>query len=406
MKRVLVLGGGFAGLWAAVAAQRKLREIGREREATVTLVNRTAYHNIRVRNYEADLSDVCVALDEVLAPVGVDRVFGDVVGLDASSRTVGVRMGEDVHTLVYDGLVFALGSQLVSPALPGFSDFAFNVDTYAAAASLRDHLATLPSIGAPGAATIVVIGAGLTGLEVATEMPARLGALFPSAKPGVILVDHNTYVGSDMGEHARPFIIDALQQAGVKLRLAAAVAEIQRDAVLLSSGESIPAYTAIWCAGMRANPLCADIPVEHDKLGRIRVDKYLRVNGQDGMFAAGDAAAAKVDADHLSVMSCQHARPMGRFAGHNVVAELFDLPMLPLSVDWYVTVLDLGNWGAVYTKGFDRQVVSTGAAAKDTKRTINRRRIYPPRSRDPEEILAAAAAIVQRPPATVRPAED
>ena len=108
------------------------------------------------------------------------------------------------------------------------------------------------------------------------------------------------------------------------------------------------------CAPIRS---AADIPVEHDKLGRIRVDKYLRVNGQDGMFAAGDAAAAKVDADHLSVMSCQHARPMGRFAGHNVVAELFDLPMLPLSVDWYVTVLDLGSWGAVYTKGFDRQVV-------------------------------------------------
>jgi NADH dehydrogenase len=156
---------------------------------------------------------------------------------------------------------------------------------------------------------------------------------------------------------------------------------------------------------MRANPLCAEIPVAHDNLGRIYVDEFLRVKGQEGMFAAGDVAAAKVDAGHFSVMSCQHARPMGRFAGHNVVAGLFGLPMLPLSVDWYVTVLDLGNWGAIYTKGFDRQVVSTGAAAKDTKRTINRQRIYPPRSRDSGEILAAAAPVVQRPPVTVRAVE-
>ena len=73
--------------------------------------------------------------------------------------------------------------------------------------------------------------------------------------------------------------------------------------------------------------------------------------------------------------------------------------MFPLSVDWYVTVLDLGTWGAIYTKGFDRQVVSIGAAAKVTKQTINRQRIYPPRS-NPADILAAGAPVVQRPPST------
>jgi NADH:ubiquinone reductase (H+-translocating) len=405
MKRIVVLGGGFAGLWAAIGAQRKLKEVGREAEASVTLVDRTPYHNIRVRNYEADLSDVCIPLDEVLRPVGVETVLGEAVGLDAGSKTISLETRGGGRSLAYDGLVLALGSQIVSPALPGFSTFAFNVDTYAAAISLGEHLETLPAIQAPGAATVVVIGAGLTGLEVATEMPGRLGPLFPSSETRVILVDHKPHVGSDMGEHARPFIEEALRQTGVELRLQAAVSEIRREGVVLASGETIPAFTAIWCAGMRANPLCAEIPGAHDNFGRIHVDEFLRVEGQEGLFAAGDVAAAKIDAGHCSVMSCQHARPMGRFAGHNVVAALFGLPMLPLALDWYVTVLDLGDWGALYTTGFDRQVVSTGAAAKATKRTINRQRIYPPRSHDPREILAAAAAIVQRPPATVRAAE-
>ena len=89
---------------------------------------------------------------------------------------------------------------------------------------------------------------------------------------------------------------------------------------------------------------------------------------------------------------------MGRFAGHNVVCDLLGLPMLPLRIDWYVTVLDLGPWGAVYTEGWNRVVASTGEAAKRTKQTINCQRIYPPRSRDRREILDAAAPVIQAPP--------
>ena len=105
-----------------------------------------------------------------------------------------------------------------------------------------------------------------------------------------------------------------------------------------------------------------------------------------------------MDDRHASVMSCQHGRPMGRFAGHNVVCDLFGLPMLPLHIPWYVTVLDLGPWGAVYTEGWDRHVVPKGEAAKKTKQIINCDRIYPPLTRDRRAILAAAAPVVQQPP--------
>ncbi len=128
------------------------------------------------------------------------------------------------------------------------------------------------------------------------------------------------------------------------------------------------------------------------------MDEYLRVIGVDGVFAAGDVATFPIDGVHASVMSCQHARPMGRFAGYNVVADLFGKPMLALRVDWYVTCLDLGPWGAVYTKGWDRQVTVSGKNAKTIKRTINCVRIYPPRSRNRHEILEWAAPVVQTPP--------
>ena len=167
---------------------------------------------------------------------------------------------------------------------------------------------------------------------------------------------------------------------------------------MLTSGEEIPASTVVWCAGMRANPMTRLFPVEHDRFGRMPVDAFMRVKGVAHVFAVGDVAWAMMDERHASVMSCQHGRPMGRFAGHNVVCDLFGWPMLPLHIAWYVTVLDLGPWGAVYTEGWDRQVVTTGGAAKQTKQVINCQRIYPPLTRDRQEILAAAAPVVQRPP--------
>jgi NADH:quinone reductase (non-electrogenic) len=172
----------------------------------------------------------------------------------------------------------------------------------------------------------------------------------------------------------------------------------ERD-VTLSSGEVIPAATVVWCAGMRANPLTAQLGVPCDRLGRLPVDDYLRVEGVDGVFAAGDVAAARMDDEHLSVMSCQHGRPMGRYAGYNVISELLGEPMLSLRIPWYVTVLDLGSAGAVYTEGWDRHVVSRGAEAKATKQVINGERIYPPLTGDRAALLAAAAPNLQAPPA-------
>jgi NADH:ubiquinone reductase (H+-translocating) len=89
---------------------------------------------------------------------------------------------------------------------------------------------------------------------------------------------------------------------------------------------------------------------------------------------------------------------MGRFAGYNVASDLLGEPMLSLRIPWYVTVLDLGPAGAVYTEGWDRQVVATGAEAKNTKLTINTERIYPPLNGDRQAILAAAAPTLQSPP--------
>ncbi len=393
MTSVKVIGSGFAGLWAALGAARRLDELGVPAGTVdITVLSAKPFHDIRVRNYEADLSACRVPLADLFDPVGVAHVAAEVTAIDTDARTLTTSGGV---TYDYDRLVLASGSQVVKPAVPGLRDFGFDVDTHDGAVALQDHLRRLAeSPPAASAATVVVVGAGLTGIETACELPARLRTLF--GRDGrVLLVDHNPFVGSDMGASARPVIERALSDNGVEIRTAVSVDEVSGDAVSLSSGERLQAATVVWCAGMRASPLTEQLPVVRDRLGRVPVDDHLRVIGVPSTFAAGDVAAARMDDDHLSVMSCQHGRPMGRYAGYNVISDLFGEPMLTLRIPWYVTVLDLGPAGAVYTEGWDRVVVADGAKAKATKQVINTRRIYPPLTGNRAELLAAAAPELQ-----------
>ena len=269
MARILVLGAGFAGLWSAVGAARALDEfrIGRD-EVQVTVVNRDAWHRIRVRNYEPDLTPVRVALDDVLEPIGVERVAGEVADIDFQHRQVACSIRGTRHLLDYDRLVFALGSRLVRPEIPGLAEFAFDVDTYEGAARLNDHIDALPEQPASsGQYTVLVVGGGLTGIETATEMLGKLRTRLVrggrvAETPRVIVADHRPTIGSDMGDGACRVIDEALASLGVATRGGVSVSAVDGAGATLSTGEKIAAATIVWCTGMRANPLAERFPAK------------------------------------------------------------------------------------------------------------------------------------------------
>ena len=210
MKRIVVLGGGFAGLIAAVGAARKLAELNISKsDIAVTLVNRDPWHSIRVRNYETDLSDVRVPLADVLEPIGVDLVVGTATGLDCDRHEVACDVGGRPTALRYDRLVFALGSALARPPIPGLAEHGFDIDTYDAAEKLNRHLDALPGRAAsPGRFTALVVGAGLTGVECATELAPRMRELAGAEAGRVVLADRSR-IGSNMGDAACAVIEEA-----------------------------------------------------------------------------------------------------------------------------------------------------------------------------------------------------
>ncbi|WP_189934187.1 NAD(P)/FAD-dependent oxidoreductase [Streptomyces sulfonofaciens] len=382
MKSVLVVGGGFAGVWTAAGAVRAAREIGGGEDLGVTLVSGGDDLVVRPRLYEDDPESMRVPLDRVLGPIGVRRVTATVTGIDTRARTVRAveRTGGEL-TLRYDKLVLATGSQLVRPGFPG-AQHLFDVDTLPAAAALDHHLRRLPRRAASaGRYTAVVVGAGFTGLEVATGLGERLRAIADRQDAGeevrIVLVDRGEALGPELGAGPRRAIEGAVDELKIERRLGRTVASATPEAVTLSDGEVIPAATVVWTAGIAASPLTAQIPAERDRAGRLSVDAYLRVAGVLDVYAAGDVAAAPAEDGHTTMLSCQHALPMGKFAGHNVAADLLGADPLPFAPDPYTTTLDLGPAGAVSTRGWERVVEMVGEEAKRLKQDINTQWIYP-----------------------------
>lgn len=399
--RIVIIGAGFAGMYAALSAAR-LRDIQgvSPEKLEIALVAPEPTLVVRPRLYEPKPETLTAPLQDVLKAIDVVYVQGHAEAIDTKSGVVEIAATQGARKkLSYDRLVVATGSRLFRPNVPGLAEHGFSVDQLDDAIALDRHLHKLSSRPASKARnTVVVAGGGFTGIEAATEVPSRLREILgKDAQVRVVIVDRNEAIAPDMGAGPRPIIQDALRKLDIETRLGVGVASLDKSGVTLSSGEHIECETVIWAAGMRAAPLTAQIPAERDQFGRLLVDRDLRVPSVSGVFATGDAArAACDDVGNYALMSCQHATRMGAFAGNNAAAELLGVPTRPYHQKAYVTCLDLGEAGALFTRGWERTVEMVGDVAKKTKQEINTVWIYPPKaeraaalaSADPERVTA------------------
>ncbi|EHU2145072.1 NAD(P)/FAD-dependent oxidoreductase [Acinetobacter baumannii] len=391
-KRIIIAGSGFAGLWAALAAQRAIHLASQEQNIEVMMVSPSPNVGIRPRLYEAVLENMNPDISELLSLVGVKFLAGWVNKIDVDQQTIEVATTDgNKQNLSYDRFVLATGSTTFMPPIPGLKEYGFSVNTLEDAEKLDHHLKNLATKPANAARnTVVVAGGGLTGLETVTEMPERLRSILGETDVRVVLVDSSTEIGAAMGEQAATVIREALNELGVEGKAGLRVTALDATGVTLSNGEKIETETVIWTAGMRANPLTSQIAGEKDNLGRLIGDAYLHAPEAKNIFVTGDTVKVPTDdLGNFNVMSCQHAMSLGRVAGYNAAAELVDLPLHPYSQQKYVTCVDLGPWGALYTEGWDRQVQFVREEAKKIKQEINTVWIYPPVA-DREAVFAIA----------------
>ncbi len=382
-KQILIVGAGFSGMWAALSAARLL-----DKEANpnidITVIAPQPELRVRPRFYENAVETLVAPLQPLFDITGVNFLRGTVDQLLPASKEVSwTDASGETRLQRYDRLVLASGSHVNRSQVAGAQTHAFDLDQLESAAVLEKHLQDLANQPESDARnTVVVCGGGFTGIEMALELPGRLrDILGAEAKTRVVVVERGAQPGSRYSEALRNVIVDASAELGVEWRVNAEVESVDASGVTLKDGQTIASQTVIWTVGVQANDLTTQIDAPRDRQGRLHVNANLQVMGYDDIFASGDVAyAATDDKGNHALMTCQHAILLGKFAGNNAAASLLDVAPLPYRQENYVTCLDLGAWGAVYTEGWDQQVKLTRAEAKKLKLSITRELIYPPKA--------------------------
>ncbi|KAJ6582957.1 FAD-dependent pyridine nucleotide-disulfide oxidoreductase [Mycena vulgaris] len=391
--KLVIVGAGFAGMWAALSAARTLELAGKaDGSVEIILIAPEPTLYIRPRLYENDVSTASAPLADLLAAAAVRYIQGTVQKIAVEHDLIEYASADGKpSTLTFDRLILASGSNLFRPdAVLGLAH-SFDADQMEGALKLDAHLKSLAALpDSPARNTVVICGGGFTGVEIASEMPRRMrGILGDGVDVKVVVVERSDSINF-MGPKSNPVVTQALASLGVLVLAGQSVASIDAGGVTTASGTRIASSTVIWTAGMRASALTAQIPAERDDLGRLFVTQNLKVVGVDHVYATGDTAhVATDDAGHLAAMSCQHAIFLGKCAGQNAMADLLGLPQGPYSQPTYVTCLALGPWGALFTLGWDREVSLVKEEGYKMKTHINTQLIYPPPP-DRAEALAAA----------------
>jgi NADH:ubiquinone reductase (H+-translocating) len=296
--RVVVIGGGYAGTTAA--NHLRLRN-----DVAITLVNPRPQFVERIRLHQlvAGNHDATAGYGSLLGE-GIQLVVDSARKIDTATRTVQFRSGR--KALPYDYVIYAVGSTAAVPAsVPGAAEFAFPIAEFEAAQRLRAAIDKLHPH-----APVTVVGAGLTGIETASEL-AEQGRKVTLVCGGQL--------APSLSESARRSTAKRLAKMGVTVLVDDTVAEVRRDAVVFADGAVRPSALTIWTAGFGVPALADDSGLRTDALGRLLTDETLTSVDDAHIVAAGDCAAPS---GHPLRMSCQAAGPLGTQAADTVLSRI------------------------------------------------------------------------------------
>jgi NADH dehydrogenase len=335
--RVLILGGGFGGIYAALRFEKAL--VGNP-IFEVTLVNRENFFLFTPMLHEVAASDL--DMTDIVNPIRkllrrVKFVEGDVESIDLPARRVVVSHGGDSHphVLEYDHLVVALGATTNFYALPGVEERALTMKSLGDAIALRNRLIECLEEADPECCrvkhpllTFVVAGGGFAGVETVAAVNDFLREalkFYPNLTEShlrVVLVHNGPIILPELGRALGAYAQQKLTERKVEIRVSTTIAGMSAAGVTLDDGTVIAAETLVWTAGTAPNPLLATLPCLKER-GRLVANPYLEVPGWPGVWALGDCAIIPdTRTGQPYPPTAQHALRQGRVLAENVLAEI------------------------------------------------------------------------------------
>ena len=347
-KRIVILGGGFGGVYAAIHLEKLL---ARQRTVEICLVSRDNFFLFTPMLHEIAASDL--EITNIVNPLRkllrkVDVLVADVNQIDLRTKRVLISRGysKPLQRLDYDHLVIALGSTTNFYDLPGLAELAVPMKSLRDAVQLRGqilrYLEEANSEGDPAerqsSLTFVVAGGGFAGVETVAalnDFVREALRFYPNLCEDmlrVILVHSGPAILPELGESLGRYTEKVLARRSVEVRLNTRVKSVTESEVLLADGISIPSRTLVWTAGTVPSPIISSLPCAKER-GRILVNQFLRVSDWPNVWAVGDCAFVPDirNPGKSHPPTAQHAIREGKVVAQNIVAVLLGRPLRSFS---------------------------------------------------------------------------
>ncbi|WP_189822727.1 NAD(P)/FAD-dependent oxidoreductase [Streptomyces finlayi] len=377
--RILVVGGGYVGMYTALHLQRKLKRQLTEGGAEITVVTPDPYMTYQPFLPEAAAGSisprhVVVPLRRVLPHCRI--LVGEVNAIDHAKRTATVTTlataeeGTGPRQLTYDELVLAPGSVSRTLPVPGLADHGIGFKTVEEAIGLRNHVIEQMDIASStrdpavrdAALTFVFVGGGYAGVEALGELEdmARYASrYYHNIKPADlkwILVEASDKILPEVGEKMGKYAVRELRGRGIDVRLNTRLTSVENRVAALDDGARFPTRTLVWTAGVKPHPILAASSLPLTDRGRLRCTAQLTVDGAPHAWAAGDAAAVPDLTSPEKGKECapnaQHAVRQAKVLAENIVASLENRPLTDYRHKHVGSVASLGlHKGVAYVYG-------------------------------------------------------
>lgn len=302
-KRIVILGGGYAGILAALRLAAKTRKS----QVQITLVNGSDTFVERIRLHQAATNQSLkrISIPRLLKGTGIIFVQGWATQIDSAAQTVHVQLADSEVELAYHTMIYALGSSVDLESISGVAQHATALGSPAMARAMGQ---TIPELARRGG-RVLVVGGGLTGIEAATEMAESYPAL------DVTLATAGK-LGAGLSSKGARHIDQICNRLGIHIEEERSIAMVNSDHVVDANGNSLPFDLCLWSAGFSVPQLAADANIATDAAGRILVDENLRSTSHPAIFAVGDSAATPLR------MACATAMPMGAYVADFLAATV------------------------------------------------------------------------------------
>lgn len=367
---ILIVGGGYVGMYTALGLQRKLRK-GRAR---VTVIDPRSYMTYQPFLPEAAAGSLeprhmVVPLRRVLTRCRV--ITGEVQSIDHANKTVNVNpVAGDPYDINYDILVVALGSISRTLPIPGLAQVGIGFKQVEEAIALRNHVVDRLDIASSTddeavrrrALTFVVVGGGFAGVEALGELE-NMAQYARRYYPQIgrhdmrwVLVEATGRILPEVGPEMGVYTVEELSKRGIEIRLETRLESCVDGHVVLSKGRPFDSDTIIWTAGVKANPVLTSSDLPLDDRGRVRCLPEMRVDGYYDAWAAGDnAAIPDLTAGEPGVMcapNAQHAVRQAKLLAKNIARTLKGKYPKPYKHKYIGSVASLGLYkGVAHTYG-------------------------------------------------------